>query len=395
MTPSTVTGTTETGTTETGPPPRWRNFSPWYQVVSRLMATEQSDPLPADDLGSFDVWRDRFVARLQRTLGPWPDRVPLELEVTEETAGDGYLRQRIVFDTEDTMSVPAYLLVPDGRTAPGSAVLAVHGHGPGKSRVCDLEHEGPPGSDYAAELARRGHVVLAPDLRCFGERADWNPPDHYGCDTNLVHQVMGGWNPLTQNLWDLARALDVLEAHPLVDPARMGMVGFSYGGTVTLFLAAIDERVKAAVVGGYFSSWGEAHKVPWNMCGSQVLFDMLGRMEHADLGALVAPRALLVETGRDDPMFPEAAAEESVARLRKVYDHLGAGDRLVHDIFDGEHQWEGAQAYPFVDRWLAGGQRGAEPAGQPPAGRPEPGQPEGSAGGDGAGSQEPAESASR
>ena len=81
-------------------------------------------------------------------------------------------------------------------------------------------------------------MVLAPDLRCFGERADWNPPDHYGCDTNLVHQVMGGWNPLTQNLWDLARALDVLGAHPLVDPARMGMVGFSYGATVTLFLAA-------------------------------------------------------------------------------------------------------------------------------------------------------------
>ncbi len=133
-----------------------------------------------------------------------------------------------------------------------------------------------PGSDYAAELARRGHVVLAPDMRCFGERADWNPDDHYACDTNLVHQVMGGWNPLTQNLWDLGRALDVLQAHPLVDPDRMGVAGFSYGGTMALFLAATDARVAAAVVSGYFSSWAEAHKVPWNMCGSQVLFGMLG-----------------------------------------------------------------------------------------------------------------------
>ena len=133
-------------------------------------------------------------------------------------------------------------------------------------------------------------MVLAPDLRCFGERADWNPPDHYGCDTNLVHQVMGGWNPLTQNLWDLARSLDVLADHPLVDPDRMGMAGFSYGATATLFLAAWDPRVSAAVVCGYFSSWAESHKVPWNMCGSQVLFGMLGQMEHADLGALVAPR---------------------------------------------------------------------------------------------------------
>ena len=348
MTPATGTG-----------PSRMRNFSPWFQVVSRLMATDQADPLPSDDLASFDTWRDRFGARLQRLLGPWPERVPLEVEITEETACEGYLRRRIVFDTEDTMSVPAYLLVPEGRTAPGSAVLAVHGHGPGKSLVCGLEPEGAPGSDYAAELARRGHLVLAPDLRCFGERADWNPPDHYGCDTNLVHQVMGGRNPLTQNLWDLARSLDVLEGHPLVDSGRIGMAGFSYGATVTLFLAALDARVKAAVVCGFLSSWGEAHKVPWNMCGSQVLFGMLGQMEHADVGALVAPRALLAVTGRDDLLFPVAAFEASVARLRRVYDHLGVGQRLAQDVFDGEHQWDGTVAYPFLDRWLQEGSAGA------------------------------------
>jgi dienelactone hydrolase len=195
-------------------------------------------------------------------------------------------------------------------------------------------------------------VVLAPDMRCFGERADWNPPDHYACDTNLVHQVMGGWSPLTQNLWDLARGLDVLEAHPLVDPARLGACGLSYGGTLTLFLTACDPRVSAAVVSGYLSSWAEAHKVPWNMCGSQVLFGMLGRMEHADLGALVAPRPLLIETGREDLIFPLAAAEEAVARLGRLYDHLGAADRLVHDVFDGEHEWHGIRAYPFLDQHL-------------------------------------------
>jgi dienelactone hydrolase len=319
------------------------------------MAMEESDPLVPGDPTEFARWRDRFRLRLGELLAPWPEPVPLDLEITEEVACDGYVRQRVIFDTEHLMSVPAYLLIPDDRVAPGSAVLAVHGHGPGKSRVCGLDPEGVPGGDYAAELARRGHVVLAPDLRCFGERADWNPPDHYGCDTNLVHQVMGGWNPLTQNLWDLSRSLDVLEAHPLVDPGRMGMAGFSYGGTVTLFLAAWDPRVAAAVVAGYFSSWGESHKVPWNMCGSQVLFGMLGRMEHADVGALVAPRPLLVVSGREDLLFPVATAVESVARLRKVYDQFGAGDRLDHDVFDGEHQWHGARAYPFFDRWLATG----------------------------------------
>ncbi len=331
---------------------RPRNFSPWFQVVTRLMATQEPDPFPDDDPAAWERWRTRFRGRLEELLAPWPARVAPDVEVTDEVSCDGYRRSRLVFDSEDTMSVPAYLLVPDDRTTPGSAVLAVHGHGPGKSRVCGLDPQARPDEDYAAELARRGHLVLAPDLRCFGERADWNPPDHYGCDTNLVHQFMGGWSPLTQNLWDLARCLDVLSEHPLVDPSRLGAVGFSYGATAALFLAAIDPRVAAAVVSGYFSSWAEAHKVPWNMCGSQVLFGMLGEMEHADLGALVAPRPLLVESGRDDLLFPVAAAEEAIRRLVPVYEAASAGDRLVHDVFEGEHQWHGVLAYPFLDRWL-------------------------------------------
>ncbi|HMD44815.1 MAG TPA: alpha/beta fold hydrolase [Acidimicrobiales bacterium] len=330
---------------------RQRNFSPWYQWMVRLSATTEADPLP-DDPATFDAWRARCVERLGALLGPAPGRVPLDPETTEEVLADGYRRARIVYDTEDTMSVPAWLLVPDGRTEPGPAILAVHGHGPGKDQVCGLDTSGPPNGNYAEVLARRGYVVIAPDLRCFGERADWMPADHYMCDTNLVHAVMAGVNPLTQNLWDLARTLDLLGAHPLVDPRRIGVVGLSYGATMTLFLAATDERVAAAVVSGYFSSWAEAHKFPFNMCGSQVLPGMLGQLEHVDLGALVAPRPLLIETGTEDLIFPEAAARASVERLRPLYARRGADDALVHDVFEGEHQWHGELAYPFLDRCL-------------------------------------------
>ena len=241
---------------------------------------------------------------------------------------DGYRRDKIVFDTEDTMSVPAYLLVPDGRDdgAPGRPCSPATATGRASRRSVGLEHTDMPNADYALQLARRGYVVLAPDLRCFGERLDWNPEDHYACDTNLVHAAMAGWNPLAQNIWDLRRCLDVLEQHPLVDPARLGMVGISYGGTVTLFTAAVDSRVAASVVSGYFSSWAESHKMPWNMCGSQIMFGMLGRLEHEDLGALVAPRphAGRVRAPRTC-LFPVAAATESVRRTRLVYEQQGAG----------------------------------------------------------------------
>ena len=339
----------------------------------RLFETVQHDPFPGDRLDALQSWRDRVRCRLIDLLGEFPDRVALDFETTSSVACDGYRLDRVVFDSESTMSVPAYLLVPDSRRSPGAAILAIHGHGPGKDAICGVSREanrGAPcgdlndlhglhsnyhrdeGQDYAVALARRGFVVLAPDLRCFGERADWEPEDRYLCDANLVHATMAGMNPMALNVWDLMRSLDVLSEHPLVDETRLGVVGFSYGATLSLFLSALDARATATVVSGFFSSWAESHKVPWNMCGSQVMFSMLNEIEHVDLGALICPRPLLIETGSRDLLFPLSAAEQSVAELKKVYSASGALDRLAHEVFDGEHVWYGEPAYSFLERWL-------------------------------------------
>jgi dienelactone hydrolase len=332
---------------------RVRNFSNWAYWRLHLERVIDSDPCPVDALASeLDLWRDRVRTRLHQHLGEPPPRVPLAIETTESIPCGSYTRERVVFDTEATMSVPAYLLVPDERTQPGPGVLAIHGHGAGKSLVCGID-AGGPGDDYARALASLGYVVLAPDLRGFGERADWMPPDKYHCDWDLVCATMAGITPLARNLWDLQRALDVLSAHPLVDPARIAACGLSFGGTCTLFLAAIDPRVKAAIVSGYLSSWRAAHTIPWNMCGSQVMPSQLGAFEHLDIAALIAPRPLLVETGVDDLIFPVDAARGTVDALRQVYAAAGAPDgAVVHDVFDGEHRWHGALVPDFLEQWL-------------------------------------------
>ncbi len=323
---------------------------------------EPEDPVPLDDADALRDWKERFPTRLEALLGPLPSAVPPEVEIVSSEDCGRYRRDKLVFDVEHHLSSPAWLLVPHDRVAPGAAVLAQHEHGlgGGKDEVCGIDgdddrvrdHIRTHRSDYGHQLAERGYVVLATDLRTFGERADWNPPHLYACDLTHVHEAMLGRNLLALDLWDLARALDVLCAHPLVDPARVGMVGLSVGATVTLFLTAWDPRVKAAVVSGYVSSWATSAAVAWNMCGSQVLHGMLGRLEHVDLGAAVAPRPLLVESGTRDDLFPVEVARAEMARLGRVYDALDATPRLEHDVFDAGHRWNGERAYPFLDHWL-------------------------------------------
>jgi dienelactone hydrolase len=326
-----------------------RNFSDWAYWRLQLEQVEPADPCPVDDLARLEPWQARTRSRVLALLGADPRPVPLDVEVTDSVDCASYRRDRIVFDSEETMAVPAYLLVPHTRRAPGPAVLAVHGHGAGKDLVCGVV-PGGPGDDYAHRLAEAGYVVLAPDLRGFGERADDDLDGKYHCDWNLVCATMAGVVPLARNLWDLGRALDVLEVDPLVDANRIAVAGLSYGGTCTLFLAALDRRVGAAVVSGYLSSWRAAHMVPWNMCGSQVLPGMLGALEHLDLAALVAPRPLLVETGTEDVIFPLTAATTTVAAAAKVYAHLGAApDALVHAVFDGDHRWNGTHVTSFLE----------------------------------------------
>ena len=137
------------------------------------------------------------------------------------------------------------------------------------------------------------------------------------------------------------------------DPTRVGAGGLSYGATCTLFLAAIDERVRAAIVACYLSSWRSAHRMPWNMCGSQILPGQIGAIEHLDVASLIAPRALLAENGIEDFIFPVDAARQTVASLRRVYAQLGApDDALVHDVFDGGHMWHGTETSAFLGRFL-------------------------------------------
>ena len=130
-----------------------RNYSPWYAWMVRLMATEVPDTLTAARLGEWPQWRQRCSERLEHLLGRLPEPVDPRFETLDSVPCGAYRRDKVVFDTEAAMSVPAYLLVPESREVPGDAVLAIHGHGPGKDHACGLVETETPGGDYAHQLA--------------------------------------------------------------------------------------------------------------------------------------------------------------------------------------------------------------------------------------------------
>ena len=204
-------------------------------------------------------------------------------------------------------------------------MLAIHGHGPGKARICGVDRRGPhdEGPAYAHVLASEGYVVLAPDLRGFGERSRLDArrqvPLRLGSRVRddgrrrSARSAISGTSSVRSTCSTRIRSST---------PTASAAAGLSYGATCTLFLAAIDDRVRAAIVSGYLSSWRSAHTVPWNMCGSQILPGQLGAIEHLDIASLIAPRPLLVENGTDDIIFPVDAARDDrravAARLRQL-----------------------------------------------------------------------------
>src|SRR5262249_49932702 len=152
---------------------------------------------------------------------------------------------------------------------------------------------------------------------------------------------------------ELERALDVLAALPEVDAARIGCYGISLGGATTLLLGALDQRVRAACVGGFFTSVRSTFlDVAHCACGN--VQDLALHFEHVDLAALIAPRPILLEIGRADAGFPHDEALASVEELRSLYTLCDAEERLCHELHEEGHVISGGVAYDWFTEQLAG-----------------------------------------
>ena len=303
-------------------------------------------------------WRRRFRDNLVKDLGPAPEPVPLEVETLERIQLDGYTREKIIFNPDPFSSIPAYVLIPDGASAsnPAPAVLCAHGHGVGKDGAVGIVEDYQ--KQYAVELAQRGFVTLAPDWRCFGERKDrdeWaRRPGRDGCNIGYFAFGYFGYQLLQLNISDGQRCLDYLQSRPEVDSSRLGCMGCSFGGTMTTYISALDERIKAAVIVCYLSTLTDAlnDRGRGNTCGSQFMFGLRKAGDISDVAGLIAPRACMVQIGSDDMCFIETDALVAFTQLAKIYTASGHRDQLVLDHFQGEHEINLETGIAFLEERL-------------------------------------------
>lgn len=289
-------------------------------------------------------------------------------KLLEETPCDGYVRRKMTIMTEPDVEMPFYMLAPDGAgdASPRSAVLAMHGHSSnGKEAVAGVRDSGQMARtidhynyNYGEVLAQKGYLVFAPDARGFGERRERYEHGEDKCldsscaylhtmAISLGQTVTGMW------VWDLMRLADFALSCPAAN-GRLASVGLSGGGLQSLWLSALDERVECAVVSGYFYGYLQSLLINFN-CLCNYVPGLWETVDMGDIGALIAPRPFLVETGDADDLngrdnLENVRSQTDIVRRAMVLS--GVPENFYHDVFAGEHQWHGEEAYEWLQRHI-------------------------------------------
>jgi len=336
----------------------WRQ----YEAQPRQLAFR------AQSLDQWQAWRAALRAQLVECLGGLPaDRGDLAAQVAEVVEEGNYRREQVLFYSEPGVAVPCYVLTPRASVPPYRPVIALHGHGSDGARLVlglarddqERAHMQALNYDYARQLAQHGFMVFAPVLRALGERNEASPAFRTGEDlwekscqiTSLVGLLLGK-SLAGLRVWDVMRTVDYVRSRPEPMLESIGCLGFSGGGIVALYAAALEDRISAVVVGGAFCTF-RASIMAKDHCADNYVPGLLRYAEVPDIAGLIAPRPLLIEHGVEDPNFPIQATRLAYQDLARVYTLLDRADHLEADYHAGAHRFGGGQAFAFLDRWLA------------------------------------------
>lgn len=353
-------------------------FQTLYQKQKRISVKE------ANNLEELFRWRARLSEELTELLGIRQLQEyektyrgqNLKAEELETVKEDGYLRKKYRIETLPQVFMPFYMLIPDtvSEDKKYAAILALPAHGANKDTVAGVIHneevreklKKTPKESYGKEFVKMGYVVFCPDPPGYGERIEPLPNEDRAFIPEFQQSVLGGsCKNLAQTaealgltfqglvLWDLMCLADFAMNHSLVDISRIGCAGFSGGGLYTLWLAAMDERIKLAVISGYLHGYYDSI-LDTHLCPCNYLPKLWQKADICDLVSLIAPRYLFIENGYNDVLNGHRGIidpKEQAGHIRKAYQLYGMPERFVHQPFEGKHEWYGG-CYEFVKHYL-------------------------------------------
>jgi len=330
---------------------------------------------PANPTGTFAQWQTEARHCLLEGLHLDPGPLDLQPEILDRVPRDGFILERMAFNTAPWSRVNGYFLLPTGVDYPVPGLVIFHAWGGpmlfGKERIVDSGRDHPVlaahraeyyGGRYCAEeFARRGYAVIVIDAHHFGERIplgvagvpDQIDPFTLGTEEfaqlndRVAEQLYLGvrqlnWAGTTWmgvNYWDDRRCVDYLASRPEVDAERLGCTGLSGGGWRTNILGALDARIKAAVSGCWMTT-GDYQQV-YNADGAIGTFCLLpgvwDRLDVPDLTIMSAPCASMVVSTMDDPLFPPEGQREAERQIRLGYEWAGCTQKFSHNAPNKPH----------------------------------------------------------
>ncbi len=279
------------------------------------------------DISTKDEWLKRRVVLKQRYLDLLrdqhkPKKPALDLVVHEDVLVENvYRRQLISYAVESDERAHAYLGIPLQLTDKAPAIVALHGtYQFGKKRVAGLIDN--PDKAYLDHLCRQGYVVIAPEHFVSGHRTPAEGP----YETGAFYKKHPEWTAVGKFTYEHSIAIDVLQSLEQVDGERIGALGHSLGGHGTFFLAAYDDRIKAAAcncAAAFFrhnptvEAWSrDRWYVYFKPIREGLLKGEMPPIDFHEIISLIAPRAFLDVSGLNDGHGP--TQKQRVLMLMKI-----------------------------------------------------------------------------
>jgi dienelactone hydrolase len=300
----------------------------------------------AHSVPEFREWQEtlRTELRKQLSLDGRPD-LPITAEVLQSIDRNGYAEEKVKLDSSEGVQTPMYVLIP-GQTDARKCVLIFPGHEPVSRygvRGIDSPNTGSPlrevENDLARQLVHKGFLVGVVEQRGLGERltdqVQVGPPPR-SCRHLAFSYLLQGRTLQGERCQDGSLAAAYLLSRTGYPPGSLACIGHSAGGATALWLSAIDERIHAVIISGYFGSFRESI-LALEHCECNYVPGILELAEMKDLACLVGPRPVCILHGSQDPIFPVSAARQGFASVQKAYDLHGAGDACTLFIHPGGH----------------------------------------------------------